>query len=47
MAALMLAEAEAATKLDERLNQLESNIEDQNEMLNRIYTGVGSVSSAM
>jgi tetrahydromethanopterin S-methyltransferase subunit G len=47
MSALMDAEAEAKIKLDERLDQLEEKVERQTELLHRMYSAIGSISSAM
>lgn len=43
----MDAESEAVTKLNERLDQIETKAEKQTEMLGLIYSSVGSISSAV
>ncbi|KAF2867791.1 hypothetical protein BDV95DRAFT_610692 [Massariosphaeria phaeospora] len=45
--ALMDAEAEATTYLDTRLDALEDEFYKQTAILNRIYDGIGSVSTAL
>lgn len=47
LTALMDAEAEAISKLDERLDELEEKAEKQLEILDRVYNGIGSIGSAM
>jgi uncharacterized coiled-coil protein SlyX len=47
MSALMDAEVEAMTKLDERLDLLEEKVERQTELLHRLYSAIGNLSSAM
>ena len=47
MNALTIAEEEFTIKLDERLHEIEKTIEKQNEILSRLYSGLGNISSAM
>lgn len=45
--ALIDAEIEIMTKLDKRLDSLEESAERQTEILNRIYSCIGGISSVM